>query len=157
MGCGGGRSIVALQRLGAKEVVGIEIDEELAELAHKRTGARVYKGSAPSLPFNDKIFDTVICSGVLHHTDNVAKEVSEILRVLKQGGQVYFLFYYEHPVWKKTKIMRFICRFIPFRIMRALFLFIPANKGYLMNNWYMKHLHIITKDSVRGLMEEFSD
>lgn len=157
VGCGGGRSIIALQRLGAKEVVGIEIDEELADLAHERTGAKIYKGTALNLPFENEVFDTVVCSGVLHHTNNVAKGVEEIRRVLKPSGQVYFLLYYEHPVWKKTKVMRYICKWIPFRIMRALFFFVSANKRYLMDNWYVKYMHITTREEIPDLMKRFSE
>ncbi|HEY4486800.1 MAG TPA: class I SAM-dependent methyltransferase [Candidatus Paceibacterota bacterium] len=157
VGCGGGRSIIALQRLGAKEVIGSEVDEKLADLAHERTGAKIYKGSALSLPFQDETFDTVICSGVLHHTNNIAKGVGEIQRVLKQGGQVYFLFYYEHPVWKKTHIIRFICKCIPLSVMRAAFFFVPANKRYLMDNWYVEHMYISTKKDIQNLMKEFSE
>lgn len=157
VGCGGGRSIIALQRLGAKEVVGIEIDEELADLAHERTGAKIYKGSALALPFEDGVFDTVICSGVLHHSGNIAQGVNEILRVLKQGGKAYILLYYEHPVWRKTKLMRVICKFIPFSIMRTLFFFVPANKRYLMDNWYVEHMQVVTKGDVAEFMKNFSE
>ena len=44
VGCGGGRSIIALQRLGAKEVIGSEVDEKLADLAHERTRAKIKSG-----------------------------------------------------------------------------------------------------------------
>lgn len=154
---GGGRSIIALQKLGAREVVGLEFDEDLADLAHERTGAKIYKGTALNLPFKNNTFDTVICSGVLHHTSDVAKGVNEILRVLKRGGQVYFLFYYEHPVWRKTKIMRLISKLIPFSLMRALFFFVPANKRYLMDNWYVEYMHVLTKEDVEHLLKKFKE
>ena len=38
------------------------------------------------MPFNDNSFDLVTCFGVLHHIPNVSFVISEVFRVLKQGG-----------------------------------------------------------------------
>ena len=38
------------------------------------------------MPFNDNSFDLVTCFGVLHHIPNVSFVMSEVFRVLKQGG-----------------------------------------------------------------------
>ena len=39
-----------------------------------------------NLPFNDNSFDFVYSWGVLHHTEDTPKSVSELYRVLKPGG-----------------------------------------------------------------------
>ncbi len=39
-----------------------------------------------SLPFNDNSFDLITCFGTLHHIPNVSYVISELFRVLKQGG-----------------------------------------------------------------------
>lgn len=43
-------------------------------------------GDAENMPFNENTFDVVYSFGVLHHTPNTEKSISEVLRVLKPGG-----------------------------------------------------------------------
>ena len=43
---------------------------------------------AYSLPFDNEIFDTVICNNALHNMINPHKALSEIRRVLKQNGRL---------------------------------------------------------------------
>ena len=45
--------------------------------------------NATRMPFLDETFDLVICDAVLEHVPNPQAIVSEILRVLRPGGQVY--------------------------------------------------------------------
>ena len=42
------------------------------------------------LPFNDKMFDLLIVDNVLDHCENPLQVLSEIKRVLKEDGLVYF-------------------------------------------------------------------
>jgi len=39
-----------------------------------------------NLPFEDDIFDAIICSHVLEHIQNDKKAISELFRILKPGG-----------------------------------------------------------------------
>ncbi len=50
-------------------------------------------GDAENLPFGDATFDAVYSMGVIHHTADPAKAVSEVHRVLKDGGKAYILLY----------------------------------------------------------------
>jgi ubiquinone/menaquinone biosynthesis C-methylase UbiE len=54
--------------------------DETTKLA-KRCG-----GSNAALPFDDGMFDVVICRYTLHHLDQKVKTLEEIKRVLKRGG-----------------------------------------------------------------------
>lgn len=56
------------------------------------------QGSATSLPFEDSSFDTVIATLVFCSITNLDNAVGEVYRVLKAGGQ---LFYLEHVRSKK--------------------------------------------------------
>jgi ubiquinone/menaquinone biosynthesis C-methylase UbiE len=53
---------------------------------------------AESLPFDDNTFDLVYSNGVLHHTPNTTRAVSEILRVLKPGGRAIVMVYAENSL-----------------------------------------------------------
>lgn len=44
------------------------------------------KADILNLPFEDNLFDVVLCNHVLEHIDDDAKAMSELYRVLKQGG-----------------------------------------------------------------------
>lgn len=158
VGCGGGRTLVALKKLGAREVYGIDIDKELVDLARRRSGAQVAVGTALSLPYKDTMFDVVICSGVLHHTSDIQRGIDEIRRVLKPHGTFYLLLYLSHPRWIGTRIMRFVAKFIPFPIMRRLLFFIPANTRYnRMDNWYVEYMHILKREGVLAMLKGFHD
>lgn len=66
----------------------------------------VIKGDIQDMPFKDDYFDGFICKSVLEHVENPFKAVSELKRVLKDGGlglvYVPFLFPYhaEKGVYK---------------------------------------------------------
>jgi SAM-dependent methyltransferase/uncharacterized protein YbaR (Trm112 family) len=57
---------------------------------------------AQSLPFNDSLFDVVICIDVLEHVENPALMISELARVLKNDGILilstpFFFYLHEAP------------------------------------------------------------
>ena len=53
---------------------------------------------AETLPFDDASFDVVYSNGVLHHTPNTKRAVSEIRRVLKPGGRAIVMVYAENSL-----------------------------------------------------------
>ena len=52
-----------------------------------------------NLPFPDNKFDVVISENVVDHARNPKKIVSEMVRVLKPGGLVYFSVNIHHPLY----------------------------------------------------------
>lgn len=48
-------------------------------------------GSVEKLPFSDEIFDSVVSTLVYCSVDNPEKALSEVYRVLKPGGRMYFI------------------------------------------------------------------
>lgn len=92
LGCGTGTFAIALaaSRPGA-EVTGIDGDPEILELARAKDGADAVewrKGLAGALPFEEKSFDVVTTSLVLHHLlpEQKREAMAEAKRVLKPGG-----------------------------------------------------------------------
>lgn len=55
-------------------------------------------GDAEALGFPDNYFDYVYSWGVIHHSPNTTKAASEILRVLKPGGEYRVMVYYTHSL-----------------------------------------------------------
>ena len=55
-------------------------------------------GDAEALDFPDNNFDIVYSWGVIHHSPNTAKAASEIMRVLKPGGEFRVLVYHKYSL-----------------------------------------------------------
>jgi SAM-dependent methyltransferase len=63
------------------------------------TGTQDYVCDIADLPMPDGTYDLVFCSQTLEHVENPQKVMSELARVAKPGGQLWFsapLFYHEH-------------------------------------------------------------
>lgn len=98
IGCGLGTDLLQFARGGAL-VTGVDLTPKSIELVLKRfameglpVDARV--ADAERLPFADETFDVVYSFGVLHHTPDTSKAVSEVHRVLKPGGRIIVMLYH---------------------------------------------------------------
>ena len=68
-----------------ENLYGVDISEEMAKLAG-RFCKNVQVGSIYHLPYHESSFDLITASSALHHIEELHQGVSEIYRVLKQGG-----------------------------------------------------------------------
>jgi DNA gyrase subunit B len=83
--CGSGVVGAAFRhRVGA--TVGLDLTPAMADLARTRLD-EVHLGTVYDLPFDDATFDIVVTREVLHLLPHPQVPVSEILRVLRPGGQ----------------------------------------------------------------------
>ena len=64
--------------------------------------------NAEQLEFADNSFDHVNCQGVIHHTPNTEKTVSEIARVLKKDGTASISVYYRNPILQSWSYLRWL-------------------------------------------------
>ena len=96
-GCGGGRNTIAMARLGAEWVVGVDVGDEGLSDARRRsagTGNVEFKfGSVLDIPLEDESIDLVWCAGVLMITGDEERALDELTRVTKIGGYLYLLVY----------------------------------------------------------------
>ena len=67
--------------------VGVDMDKNIGTHSDNVCFART---DAENLPFVDGSFDVVICNHVYEHTDNAARLLAEIHRVLNDDGICYF-------------------------------------------------------------------
>ena len=95
-GCGSGKFSATIARLGAKEVIGIDIGKKGLEFARNQArkapygnNMRFIEGSLLSLPLKDSSVDMVWSNGVIHHTLDYDKCVEEFKRVTKPGGELF--------------------------------------------------------------------
>lgn len=94
VGCGNGRLLGSLKDKNV-QYVGIDSSDKLIYHAKKTfpkyPSATFLTADALELPFEDSVFDFVVSVAVLHHIPSVElrrKAISEIHRVLKNGGEV---------------------------------------------------------------------
>ena len=97
LGCGEGRH--ALSAYIARDLKVYAVDLSLSDLKttksrfiesyeseNKKKTLSIAAADAKNLPFQDNEFDSVICSEVLEHIHDYKSVLSEISRVLKNGG-----------------------------------------------------------------------
>jgi SAM-dependent methyltransferase len=77
---------------GMKDAIGIEIDADALKFgySHRKPNVHFLIGDAIHLPFNNEIFDIVICNHVYEHVPDASILMNEIFRILKPGGFCYF-------------------------------------------------------------------
>ncbi|MFN8472909.1 MAG: class I SAM-dependent methyltransferase [Anaerolineae bacterium] len=107
IGCGSGAKSLLYSRLGAAEVIGLEIDRRLvtrsavrlaalAEVDDAAARVRVVHGDATRIPLACAAFDVVVSINSLEHILRPETALAECARVLRPGGRAYFRF---PPYW----------------------------------------------------------
>ncbi len=83
-GCGSGRNMVELARLGT--VTGVELSGTSVQLARERDAGEVVEGSVMDMPFDDANFDLTVSLDVIEHLEDDIGALRELRRVTKPGG-----------------------------------------------------------------------
>lgn len=126
IGCGIGIDTAEFARVGA-EISAIDISSHSIELARKRLDfysllADINIGDAEHLDFSENYFDFVYSWGVLHHTPDIKKAVSEVFRVLKPGGEFCAMLYHKKSlVALQLYILYGLLKLKPFRKINEIF------------------------------------
>jgi ubiquinone/menaquinone biosynthesis C-methylase UbiE len=126
IGCGIGIDTLEFSRAGAK-ITAIDISPKSVELTKKRldyyslTGD-VKIGDAENLDFPDNTFDFVFSWGVLHHTPDTQKAISEVFRVLKPGGKFCIMLYHRKSLVGLQLYIRYgLLNLRPFKSLNEIF------------------------------------
>ena len=112
IGCGMGTDLLQFARGGAI-CTGADLTPRSIEITRHRFAVYDECGSflitdGERLPFAEESFDVVYSNGVLHHTPDTARAISEIHRVLKPDGVAKVMLYYKHSVnyWIELMLRR---------------------------------------------------
>lgn len=103
IGCGLGTDTRMLATLGA-DVSAIDLSKDNVDLTNKGMVLFGFEkeattGDAENLHWQAKTFDHVYSFGVLHHTPNTEKAISEVYRVLKCRGTALIMLYHKGYAW----------------------------------------------------------
>jgi ubiquinone/menaquinone biosynthesis C-methylase UbiE len=109
VGVGQGTDLVQFAKGGA-EVHGIDITERHLTLAAQNFAVRGLRcdlryATAAAIPYQTDSFDAVYSFGVLHHTDDIERCVSECHRVLKPGGEFILGVYHKFSLFHAYTIL----------------------------------------------------
>ena len=141
IGCGLGTDGVQFAQAGA-DYTGVDLTEAAIDLARKNFEQRGLQGEfkvadAENLDFADSSFDLVYSHGVLHHTLDIGRAVSEIHRVLKPEGRAIVMLYHRDSYNYRVGI----------RILRR------AGSRLLKNESGVKLVHRMTGEPIDSLRE----
>ncbi len=97
IGCGQGTMASNWSKNGAN-ITAVDLNPTSVELAKKRfdlyhLDGKILQADGNKLEFEDNTFDYVYSWGVLHHSPNLDKSISELFRVLKPCGQFGVMLY----------------------------------------------------------------
>ncbi|MCK5451179.1 MAG: methyltransferase domain-containing protein [Candidatus Omnitrophica bacterium] len=103
-----GNQLLMLQRMGFKNLYGIEINQQAVDMSKKRMdGVNIIQGSAFDIPFKTGYFDLVFTCGVLIHIapENLKTAMKEIHRCTSKYifGYEYFSEKYEEIEYRGNK------------------------------------------------------
>ena len=156
--CGTGASAIpAAEIIGTGgEVIGIDISENMIELARKKAGelnldnTEFVLGDMSRLPYEDESFDAVVCVFGIFFVPDMEKQVNELWRVVKPGGKLSVTTWGENffePVygyWKEViKVVRpkLFTAFNPWdRISR------PESLRALMEDGGTQNIEVVSED-----------
>ncbi len=103
VGVGAGTDFLQWSRAGA-EAHGIDLTPEGVAHTERRlaleglSAADLRVADCESLPFPENTFDVVYSWGVIHHTPDTARALSEIVRVCRPGGRCVVMIYNRHSL-----------------------------------------------------------
>ena len=115
VGIGSGIATQLFAEAGAN-VTGIDLTDWAVETTRRRLAAfgleaDVRQADAEQLPFADASYDLVFSWGVIHHSSDMDRALSELVRVTRPGGHVVLMVYHRRSLF--CLVYRAFQRFLP--------------------------------------------
>ena len=151
VGFGSGFSVQLFAQAGAN-VTGIDLTPWAVTTTRARVAAfgleaDVREGDAEQLPFADASFDFVFSWGVIHHSSDMDKALSELVRVCKPGGGIVIMVYHRRSLFYVS--YKAFQRFLP--VMRRLGLHFEGARAGETEGLIARHF---TTAELRAKLEE---
>lgn len=113
LGCGIGFWVTEFALRGLHNLHAADLTQNALEITAKRldaygVSAELNRQNAEQLTFDSSIFDHINCQGVIHHTPDTDRTISEMARVLKSGGTASISVYYRNAILKAWPYLRWL-------------------------------------------------
>ena len=141
IGCGTGWALGKIAEIsnGQSSYYGIDLSSAMIFKAQEnfknRKNFHFIKANAESIPLEDNFFDVIICTNSFHHYLHPEKALSEMHRLLKNGGRLYLL----DPT-SDSIIMKFVDKVIRFFEPEHVKLYSSKEFKQLFNNAGLKYI-----------------
>jgi ubiquinone/menaquinone biosynthesis C-methylase UbiE len=141
LGCGTGWAVRYAADLlaGNGRFVGIDLSQGMIEKAKSDSTGLInvefHQANADDLPFDEGIFDTVICSNSFHHYLRPIEALKEVRRVLKPGGKIQIL-----DITADDALIRWIDKRVKRREKEHVKFYSSAEYAQLFNQAGLKHV-----------------
>jgi ubiquinone/menaquinone biosynthesis C-methylase UbiE len=161
MGCGSGRYSIALAKVGAREVVGIDVQGKAYRAAEvwcreQKLPVHFVEGSFLDLPFEANTFDFVFSNGTLMCSSSIERGLQELARVLKTGhGAFLYIYAIGGIFWDTRREVREIFKRIPLEYTRLVLriLGMPSNRFIFCDTWYVPLETLTTTEELQRMLE----
>jgi SAM-dependent methyltransferase len=139
IGTGMGADHLQWAQAKPRTLVGIDLTERAVHFTRERLALYGFKADvrvadAERLPFADNSFDIAYSWGVLHHSPDTARAVSEMRRVLRPGGRALVMIYHRASLVGAMLWLRYgLFRGRPLKSLRNIYsqyLESPGTKAY---------------------------
>ena len=101
IGCGSGVQLREIAKTGYARAIGIDVNIHAIQFARERSlpNTEFIIADAQNLPIKPSSADKIVCAEIIEHVKSPQYLVSEITRVLKQGGAVVITTPNDRSVW----------------------------------------------------------
>jgi len=110
-----GSGLLSMLEFSKKDVISIDPLMDEYDKIYKHNGITRMNMDGENLDFEDKTFDYAININVIDHTPNPDKMLSEIWRVLKPGGKLYFEVHFDkflggphYMLWDREVVNKYL-------------------------------------------------
>jgi ubiquinone/menaquinone biosynthesis C-methylase UbiE len=115
VGCGSGIAVQLFAEAGAN-VTAVDLTPWAVATTRSRLDAfgleaDIFEADGEQLPLNDDAFDLVFSWGVIHHSTDMERALSELVRVCRPGGEVVIMVYHRRSLF--YVVYRGFMRFLP--------------------------------------------
>lgn len=163
-GCGGGRGTLFMLMNGSEYVTSYDFSEINIETTIKNikdfgfNNIEAKQGSLEHIPYPDENFDFVWCNGVIMHTANPDKCLSEISRILKIGGSAWIYVYGSGGVyWYTINRFRKMMENVDTEKCISALQLMRYETGYVaeyIDDWFAVYLRTYTKNDFNNRLKE---
>ena len=149
---GTGDLAIELSKTNAEKIIGIDISDQMIEIAKKKIRKKnlnslikILKSNSENMNFKNDYFDMVTVSYGVRNFDNLNKGLSEIFRVLKPSGKIYIL----ETSLPKSPILLFFYKFYV-RIITSII-------GILFSNYKLPYKYLLNSASIFPFGDDFNN